>query len=142
MKELPGDVFVSSQILPAHIEALAEQGVMTIINNRPDMEVPLQPLSNDMSDAAIASGIDYAFIPMAGHLTSGLIDAAINAYENMPRPIFAYCASGTRSTILWCFAHVKSLGVDGVLDGAAKAGYNLEHIRNSLTQFLESRSTA
>jgi len=58
----------------------------------------------------------------------------------MPRPIFAYCASGTRSTVLWCFAHVQSLGVDGVLDGAAKAGYDLGHIKSSLTQFLESRS--
>lgn len=140
MKELPGDVYVSAQILPAHIDALAEQGVMTIINNRPDMEAPLQPLSKQMSDAAMAQKIDYAFIPMAGALTQGLIDAAINAYENMPRPIYAYCASGTRSTILWCFAHVTTLGVDGVLDGAAKAGYDLEQYRGGLQQFLESRS--
>ena len=140
MKELPGDVFVSSQIMPAHIQALAEQGVMTIINNRPDMEAPLQPLSDDMSDAAIAAQLDYAFIPMAGGLSPALIEAAVNAYENMPRPIFAYCASGTRSTALWCFAHVQTLGVDGVLDAAANAGYNLSQIRGGLTQYLESRS--
>jgi len=40
MKELPGDVFVSPQILPAHIQVLAEQGVMTIINNRPRSREP------------------------------------------------------------------------------------------------------
>ena len=141
MKELPGDVFVSPQILPAHIQVLAEQGVMTIINNRPDMEAgPTQPLSDDMSDAAMATKIDYAFIPMAGGLSPALIEATVNAYENMPRPIFAYCASGTRSTALWCFAHVQSLGVDGVLDAAANAGYNLEQIRGGLTQYLESRA--
>ena len=140
MKELPGDVFVSPQILPAQIHILAEQGMMTIINNRPDMEVPMQPLSEEMSDVAVKAKIDYAFIPMAGGLTPGLIEATINAYETMPRPIFAYCASGTRSTVLWCFAHVQALGVDGVLDAAAKAGYSLEQIRGGLTQFLESRT--
>ena len=140
MKELPGDVFVSPQILPAHIDILAEQGVMTVINNRPDMEAPLQPLSDEISDAAMKTKIDYAYIPMAGGLTPGLIEATLNAYNNLPRPIFAYCASGTRSTALWCFAHVEKLGVDGVLDAANNAGYSLEQLRGALAQFLESRN--
>ena len=139
MKELPGDVFVSSQILPAHIQALAEQGVMSVINNRPDMEAPMQPSSGEMSDAAVAEKIDYAFIPMAGGLTMDIIGQSVQAYNNLPRPIFAYCASGTRSTVLWCFAHVEALGVDGVLDAASNAGYNLSQIRGGLTQYLESR---
>jgi len=66
MKELPGDVFVTGQILPAQLQALSEQGVMAFINNRPDMEAPLQPLSGDMSDAAQQAQVDYVHIPMAG----------------------------------------------------------------------------
>lgn len=141
MKELPGGVFVAPQILPAQIKALAEQGVMSIINNRPDMEIPHQPPADDISMAAADSELDYAFIPMARALTPDVIEDSIKAYETMKRPIFAFCASGTRSTVLWCFAHVQELGVDGVLDAAAKVGYSLEQIRGGLTQFLESRSS-
>ena len=68
-----------------------------------------------------------------------IIEQSVQAYNNLPRPIFAFCASGTRSTVLWCFAHVEALGVDGVLDAASNAGYNLSQIRGGLTQYLESR---
>ncbi len=136
MKELPGDVFVTGQLLPAQMQALAEQGVMSFINNRPDMETPLQPLAEEMEKTAQDLGVDYCHIPMAGSLAAGLIQASNTAYENMPRPIVAFCASGTRSAALWCFAHVRSLGVDGVLAGAAQAGYNLEQIRGALDEYM------
>ena len=141
MKELPGDVFVTAQILPAQMQALAEQGVMSFINNRPDMETPLQPLSGDMEDMAQKLGVDYHHIPMAGgQLNAGVIAASVTAYKNMPRPIIAFCASGTRSTALWCFAHAKTLGVDGVLEAAEKAGYNLNSLRPALEDFLENQN--
>ena len=140
MKELPGDVFVSPQILPEQIQALAEQGIKSIINNRPNMEVPPPLSSDEISNAAAVAQIDYAFVPMAGGLSAELIEETVKAYQNLPRPIFAFCASGTRSTALWCFAHVETLGVDGVLDAAAELGYNLEQLRGGLTQFLESRT--
>ena len=52
MKELPGDVFVTGQLLAAQMQALAEQGVMSFINNRPDMEGPMQPLSEELEKTA------------------------------------------------------------------------------------------
>ena len=132
MKELPGDVFVAGQLLPAQIQALAEQGVMTFINNRPDMEAPMQPSSQEFEKLAQDLGVDYHHIPMAGGLTSGLIEASETAYANLPRPIVAFCASGTRSTALWAFAHVKTLGVEAVMKAMSEAGYNLEQIRGAL----------
>ncbi len=132
MRELPGDVFVAGQLLAAQMEALAEQGVMSFINNRPDMEAPMQPLSEDLEAVAQRLGVDYLHIPMSGGLTPGLIEASSNAYENLPRPIVAFCASGTRSAALWAFAHVKNLGVNGVLDAVSEAGYQLEQIRSPL----------
>lgn len=132
MKELPGDVFVAGQLLAAQIQALAEQGVMTFINNRPDMEGPMQPLSEELEKIAQELGVDYHHIPMAGGLTPGLIEASTTAYDNLPRPIVAFCASGTRSAALWAFAHVDKLGVDGVMEAVSVAGYNLEQIRGPL----------
>jgi len=132
MKELPGDVFVTGQLLAVQMQALAEQGVMTFINNRPDMEAPMQPLSEDLEKLAQELGVDYHHIPMAGALTPGLIEASETVYKDMPRPIVAFCASGMRSAALWAFAHVETLGVDGVMEAVSGAGYNLEQIRGGL----------
>lgn len=140
MKELPGDVFVTGQLLPAQLQALAEQGVMTFINNRPDMEAPLQPTSDELSDAAQSFGVDYFHIAMAGTISPGLIEASKTVYNDLPRPIVAFCASGMRSAALWAFAHVDKLGVDGVLEAVASVGFSLEQIRGSLTNYLESIS--
>lgn len=139
MKELPGDVFIVGQILPLQMEALAEQGVMTFINNRPDMEAPLQPLSDILSDTAQNLGVDYHHIPMAGELTPGLIEASVTAYKTMPRPIVAFCASGMRSAALWCFAHSKQMGVDSVLSSVAEIGFNLEQLRAPLVNFVSQQ---
>jgi len=132
MRELPGDVFVTGQLLAAQMQALAEQGVMSFINNRPDMEGPMQPLSEDLEKMAQSLSVDYHHIPMAGGLTPGLIEASTTAYKELPRPIVAFCASGMRSAALWAFAHVETLGVDGVMEAVSSAGYNLEQIRGPL----------
>jgi len=138
VKELPGDVFVTGQLLAAQMQALAEQGVMTFINNRPDMEGPMQPLSEDLEKTAQELGVDYFHIPMSGGLTPGLIEASETVYKDMPRPMVAFCASGMRSAALWAFAHVEKLGVDGVMDAISTAGYNLEQIREPLEAKLKT----
>ena len=136
MRELPGDVFVTGQLLPAQMQALAEQGVMTFLNNRPDMEAPLQPRSEDLEALASKLGVDYHYIPMSGAITPGILEASATAFSEMPRPVVAFCASGTRSAALWAFSHVKDLGVDGVMTAMAKAGYPLEQIRPALQNHL------
>ncbi len=140
MKELPGDVFVTGQLLSTQMQALAEQGVMGFINNRPDMEAPIQPLSEELEAAAQSIGVDYYHIPMSGGLTPGLIEAAVTAYDTMPRPIVAFCASGMRSAALWSFAHVGKMGVDGVLEAISAIGMNLEQLRGPLTEYVEAKA--
>ncbi len=139
MKELPGDVFITGQLLSAQIQALAEQGVMSFVNNRPDMEAPVQPLSEELEAMAQSLGVDYHHIPMSGGLSPGLIEASVTAYKNMPRPIVAFCASGMRSAALWGFANVETLGVDAVMDAIGSIGINLEQIRAPLEQYAESK---
>jgi len=79
MKELPGDVFVTGQLLPAQMQALAEQGVMSFINNRPDMEGPIQPLSDDLEAAAQSIGVDYAH--RFAHVDTLGVDDVMTAIE-------------------------------------------------------------
>ena len=140
MKELPGDVFVTGQLLSAQMQALVEQGVMGFINNRPDMEAPIQPSSDELEIAAQSFGVDYHHIPMAGGLTPGLIEASVTAYENLPRPIVAFCGSGMRSAALWAFAHVNKLGVEEVMNALQTTGFNLEQIREPLAHFAKDRA--
>jgi len=138
MKELPGDVFVGGQIDIVTLTALAEQGIMSFVNNRPDHEAHLQPDSHSLAKAAAELGVDYVHIPMAGGLTEHVLASSAEAYADLPRPIVAFCASGTRSAVLWAFAHVKILGVSAVMDAISEAGYNLEQIRVPLTQYAEA----
>ncbi len=139
MKELPGDVFVGGQIDIVTLTALAEQGVMSFVNNRPDNEAHLQPDSDSLSKAAAELGVDYVHIPMAGGLTDHMLVSSVKAYADLPRPIVAFCASGMRSAALWGFAHVKTMGVDAVMDAISDAGYNLEQIRGSLSEFDQAK---
>jgi len=141
MKELPGDVFVTGQLLSAQMQVLAEQGVMTFINNRPDMEAPIQPFSEELEGSAQKLKVDYFHIPMSGGISPGLIEASVTAYENAPRPIVAFCASGMRSAALWAFAHVDKMGVDGVMEVLSTTGFYLEQIRMPLTEYLKSKSS-
>jgi sulfide:quinone oxidoreductase len=77
---------------------------------------------------------------MAGGLTPGLIEASVTAFQNAPRPIVAFCASGMRSAVLWAFAHVDTLGVDGVMGALAEIGFNLEQIRVPLTEYMKDKT--
>ena len=135
MRELPGDVFVAGQLDLVTMTTLAEQGVMSFINNRPDNEGVMQPSSDSLKAAAVELGVDYRHIPMAGGIPPQTLEASVDAFANMPRPIVAFCASGMRSAALWGFAHVDSLGVDGVLSAITEACYSLEQIRPMLTEF-------
>jgi uncharacterized protein (TIGR01244 family) len=44
----------------------------------------------------------------------------------------AYCASGTRSSILWSLAKAGELGADTVIAATARAGYDLQAMRPRL----------
>lgn len=138
MKQLSDRVFVGPQIQVSDIAALVAQGIKTVINNRPDGEMPHQPTGADIKQAAEEAGLTYVELPMAGGVSPDLVAQSMVAYSEAQGPVFAYCASGTRSSVLWCFAHVKEMGVDAVLECAAEAGYNLPQLRAPLSQFAES----
>ena len=54
--------------------------------------------------------------------------------NDLPGPILFYCRSGTRCTALWAQASVGRLGVARTLEIAAKAGYDLEVLRDRLEE--------
>lgn len=128
-RRLDETTLVAGQLLPEDLAALRAQGVMTIVNNRPDDEEPGQPSSGAMAAAAHAAGLTYHHIPVGGGLSANQVAAMAEALDG-PGTTLAFCKSGTRSTYLWALARA-SRGADAaeLERGAREAGYDLTPIR-------------
>jgi uncharacterized protein (TIGR01244 family) len=96
---LSPDVCVAPQLEPSAMAWAARQGFKSVINNRPDFEGgPTQPTSAAMEAAARAAGLEYAFLPVNGGYQSPEEIARFGELlQTMPKPILAFCRSGTRS---------------------------------------------
>jgi uncharacterized protein (TIGR01244 family) len=118
---------VSPQITAEDVEAARSLGYMTVVCNRPDGEEPGQPSAAQIEAAAKAAGLSFIHIPMGqAPVTDHDVDA-MAAAAAAPGKTLAYCRSGTRSSILWAMAEAKAgRPVDGILEKAAAAGYDLE----------------
>ena len=94
-------VSLASQIQLDDLALIKKKGFETIINNRPDNEVPNQPSDEEISVRAREQGLSYFYIPI---LPSGIsaknIEETIIALEQTQGPVLAFCRSGTRSGFL------------------------------------------
>lgn len=130
-RTLNENILVSPQLTLDDVTAAAAEGVMMIVNNRPDGEEPSAPQGEDIAAAAAAAGLNYVAIPI-GHsgFSEPQVDAMIAALEQAEGPILAYCRSGTRSTLLWALAAAKQGEVpEAIARTAAQAGYDVSSIR-------------
>lgn len=127
---LTPDLSALPQPAPDEIGELADRGYRSIISNRPDDEAPDQPKWTDLKAAALARGMEAVHIPVvASRIDEGDIRAFREALQRLPKPIAAFCRTGTRSTLLWALANEACLTADGRIKIAAKNGYDLEPFR-------------
>jgi len=98
-RSLTSDFATAGQIAPDDIAQAAAAGFRSIINNRPDFEGgPSQPTSVAMQRAADAAGLRYAFLPVqSSYQTPEEIARMRDLLRELPRPVLAFCRSGTRS---------------------------------------------
>jgi uncharacterized protein (TIGR01244 family) len=101
-QHLTADVAVAGQLDPAAMTEAAAAGFRSVVNNRPDFEGgPMQPTSASIEAAARAAGLAYAFLPVSPSVQTPEDIARFAALlESMPKPILAFCRSGTRSAKL------------------------------------------
>ena len=128
IKALSPNLSVSPQIAPAQIAAAASaHGFRSIICNRPDGEESDQPNCADIEGAARDFGLEFAHIPVSGKdFTRESVAAFAAALENLPKPVLAFCRTGTRSAVLWALSNNGSLTADERIRTGARAGYDLE----------------
>ncbi|MCY6381478.1 bifunctional protein tyrosine phosphatase family protein/NAD(P)/FAD-dependent oxidoreductase [Hoeflea prorocentri] len=130
IKNINGTVAVSPQIQPGDIEQIAGHGFRSIICNRPDGEGADQPSFQEISKAAQKRGLECSYIPVeTGRVRDE--DAALfgSAMDTLPKPVLAYCRSGTRSATLWSLDQgARGAALPSILEATAKAGYNMSGV--------------
>lgn len=134
IKHIAASYHVSPQIGPDDMAELARQGFSTVICNRPDAEVPAELSAAAMAKAAKDAGIAFVPLPLTHQTMTAEASAAQScAISEAPQKVLAYCASGTRSTVIWALGQVASgADVGETLAAARAAGYDLEGMRPTL----------
>lgn len=137
---LTPDFAVAGQIDADDVAEIAAAGFRTIINNRPDDEMPGQPCCADVGQAAKDHGLDYYAIPVShGPLEVDVLLATNAALEGCQGPVLAFCRSGARSTMVWAAARaLAGEEPDRLCAAAANAGYDLTPMINALSDLAGS----
>lgn len=130
---------VSSQLSLADISDAKAQGFRAIIVNRPDGEEPGQPTIAEIKDAALASGMAFAAIPVhPGKATVEDASRFADALQTLDGPVVAYCRTGVRAATLRALSVGAALDPDATLKHVAAAGYDLSALRPKLTALYKS----
>jgi hypothetical protein len=124
---------VSPQITPEDLPAIKAAGFTTVIDNRPDAEIPSALHAANMRAAAEALGLEFVENQViSGGLTAENVEKQAAALAAAEGPVFAYCASGNRCSIVWALVNAGKMATDDLINVPAQYGYNLEHLRGQI----------
>ena len=126
---------VSPQITVEDVPAIAEAGFVKVICNRPNAEVPEIMQSDAIGDAVRAAGLEYEVLELTHQtMTPENVARQRDMAENCSGPVLAYCASGTRCSVVWALGQCDQMSTDEILTATTNAGYQLEQLRSTLDQ--------
>jgi len=132
---------VSPQIEVSDVPSIMQAGFKSVICNRPDQENP-EPRQIEAIKAAVeAARMEFAenvFDPSS--FGPDKIERQAELLAQLPSPVFAYCASGNRCSIVWAFAQAGRIATDTILDATTQAGYQLAHLRPQLEMLALNRA--
>ena len=126
-KPITAKLSVSEQVLPQDLVGLSAAGFKSILCNRPDGEGADQPAFAEIEAAAAALGMQAAYLP----IVSGKVgDADATAFgdlmDSLPKPILAYCRTGTRSATLWSLSEGgRGRPLPEIITTTKAAGYDM-----------------
>jgi len=126
LNKIIDDYVVSDQITEEDIETLKSAGFKTIFCHRPDNEEQNQIPVKTIQSRVSKSGLNFVYQPViGGQISQNDIDQFSDYYDESEKPIFAYCRTGTRSSILWALSESGKRSKDEILKLTTAAGYNL-----------------
>lgn len=131
---------VTPQITPEDIPAIKAAGYVRVICNRPDAENPPDLQAAAVGAAAEAAGLEFHVLPLTHQtMTPENVAKQKTLFEEAAGPVLAYCASGTRCTVIWALGQVGERTVDDILSQAAQGGYDLAGLRPTLEAMAAQR---
>lgn len=137
IKRLTPDLAVGPQVSESEIATLAALGFRSIICNRPDGESEDQPAFASLEAAATKRGLETRYIPVVASKIAGTdIERFRDALLELPKPIFAFCRTGTRAALLWALANNDVLTADERMRTAAAHGFDLTAFRDRIAEPL------
>lgn len=126
IRTIHSDLAVSPQISVEDVAKIAEAGYRSIICNRPDGETDDQIPFAEIEIKAKELGLPFVYQPV---ISGQVLDSDAADFrkisEDLPKPIFAYCRTGTRCTMLWSLAEAGQQPLEAIISQAAAAGYDL-----------------
>jgi len=124
---------VSPQIAPEDLPEIAAAGFKTVLCNRPDEEVPVELQSQAIRIATEAAGLAFEELPVRHtELGPALVQEQMAILARCEGPVFAYCASGNRCTIVWALGNAGSREADDLVETAQRAGYDISGLKPHL----------
>ncbi|MEM6408909.1 MAG: TIGR01244 family sulfur transferase [Pseudomonadota bacterium] len=138
IRALSPDFAVSPQITTAEVAILAEAGFTHVICNRPAFESAPEDAPDAIKAAVEAAGLGWTDNPLvSGQLTLDHVEA-----QKVEGKVLAYCASGTRSAILWALSQAGKSATDDIITALVQAGYPLEGLRGQIEMLAQQRPDA
>lgn len=129
IRRLSDDFSVSPQIAIADLQTIWAAGFRSIICNRPDNEDAGQPMVADIEAAARTIGFEFAHISAdSGKAAMPHAIETRRVLAGLPKPVFAYCRSGTRCTVIWSLMMISELEAGEILAATAAAGYDMSSL--------------
>ena len=120
---------VSDQIQIEDVAVIKSNGFKVIFCNRPDGEDINQVTVKSIQEQAKQLGLSFIHQPViGGQITQQDIETFKAHYAASEKPIFAYCRTGTRSSMLWALSESSERPTDEIINLTAAAGYNLSHL--------------
>lgn len=133
MRSLTPRYHVAPQISPQDLPELVKQGITTVICNRPDAEVPPSHQALAIGAAVQAAGLTFHVLELTHQtMTPTNIARQREIVEAANGPVLAYCASGTRCSVIWALGQAGLRSTDEILAATTAAGYALDGMRPTL----------
>lgn len=126
IKTISNGFSVSPQIVADDVKEIAKRGFRSIVCNRPDGEGADQPTFEEISNAAKEARLEVRYQPIvSGKVSDDDARDFGRLYDELPKPVFAYCRTGTRSTTLWSLSQAAHLDTSEILRATKAAGYDM-----------------
>ena len=129
IKRLTDQISVGQQIVASDLTELRDKGFRAVVCNRPDGEGGDQPTFLELANEAERLGLEMRYLPVVGGKVSDSDAAEFGAVmAQLPKPVFAYCRTGTRSTTLWSLSEAKERPLPEIVRAAKAAGYDMSGV--------------